>query len=85
MQEVTLSCGPKIKLIREGKEYLLRKPKIKECLVLEAAVKSDDPEQTTNAMITFIADCGLPKEIVEDLDLEELEEVRAVLMPKKKA
>lgn len=78
--ELILKPADKIKVIFDEKEYFLSKPTMRQARKLEEGLKNS-PNQ---AMIELIVGCGLPEEVVMDLDLDLLAEVIEALIPTKK-
>lgn len=85
MQRLELKSPPKIVIAFEGKDYEVRRPSLKMVRDHENALaglaKGASP---ISALIGFLADCGLPASVTENLEADQLEQVSAVLMPAKK-
>lgn len=76
----------KIVIVFEGKEYHCNRPKIGSVIDMEKAVQdaSETGQGGTQLILDFIAKCGLPQEVVRELDDEQLEQVMTILTPAKK-
>lgn len=85
MQELKFSTAPSIKLIVDGKEYLLKKPTVGQVRKMEHSQK--ESANNFEAVLDCLAECGLPKGVAESLQMEELNELMETMIPvaKKKA
>lgn len=89
MQELTLKPRSKIKVIRDGKEYLIGKMKVGYADEVRAEIKkleaSGDETSGLTYTVALLVKLGLPEEIVRDLEIEEVEAIiNAVSGDKKK-
>lgn len=86
MQQLDLSKPKQIKVVYDGQEYMLSKPKLSQALEVEKSIKALEMkgEGSTAAVVKLLSDCGLPEEVVMDLEIEALEQVVTALMPPKK-
>ena len=86
MKEVDLKPSSKIKIKRDGKEYILRKPKMGEILELEKKTKElrESGGSGNEEVIMYLESLGLPRDVTLDLDSEELEQVVGVVTNSKK-
>lgn len=76
-EEMKVSDQKAIKLLVEGKEYVIRKPKIKDQRALNKMLKgiSENSEEQTDVMMSWLASLGLPIEVAEEMyavDLKNL-------------
>ncbi len=83
MRELKLGESPRLRVILDQGEFLVRKPKLGEARGLEKALKVPDAE-TLDVMGDFFAKLGLPKKVFEDLDVDQVEALQGALLPKKK-
>lgn len=96
-REVQIRKSPRIRLVFEGKEYMLKKPGVGRAIDFEseAASLKEDVEskrmtpregglKMKDLMTSFFEECGLPKDVALAMDDEEIEQVRECLAPKKK-
>lgn len=76
----------KIAVVFNGTEYTMHKPKLGKVRdfedALEAAKKSGG--SVNGLVISFVASCGLPAEVIDELDSDQLEQVVGVLSAAKK-
>lgn len=86
MQKVEIKPSAKIILVLNGNEYPLTKPKMGMALEFEEKLESakESGKGSLKIMIEFLTQCGLPKDIVQELDSDELEQVLKALVPTKK-
>lgn len=86
MKEVDLKPSSKIKIKRDGQEYVLRKPKIGEIMALEKKIKElkEINGSGNEELIEFLVSLGMPQTVVMDLDAEEIDQVVAVVNSTKK-
>lgn len=83
--ELELKGTPKIRATYEGKEYFLQKPKLGQALKLESILKEAEAAGAQNAAIVdFIAECGLPKEVLLGMEVDLLDQIVQALLPIKK-
>lgn len=85
MQQINLDPVTVIQAVFGGKTYDLKKPKIGQVRMFEKAYSEGDSVAKTDAMLSFISACGLPAEVIDELDVDGLNAVTEALMPKKKA
>ena len=69
MQELKLSSQKNIKIIIDDKEYLVRKPKVKDQKALNEMIKGLDEKspEMTEKLIEWLASLGLPKEVIDEM------------------
>lgn len=76
----------KIVIVFDGVEHVCNKPKLGAVLAMESRV--DDAKATgksgTQVMVDFIVSCGLPLEVVLELDDAQTEEVMKIICDSKK-
>lgn len=87
MDGLKLETPGKIKVVFEGKDYLLSKPTLGASRDFAKAIKlaESDDSAKIDAMIEYLAKLGLPREICENLMIEEVEKIIDALTPKKKS
>lgn len=81
--EFNTGSGKKVKI--DGSVYTVRKPSIKEARDIAIRV-TDNPNDMGNVdvMIDVLAHLGIPKDLVEKLDMEQASSLLNLVMPKKK-
>lgn len=86
MEELKLESPGKIKVVFEGKDYVLSKPTLGASRNFSKSFKAagEDGAAQIDALIEFISACGLPKEVCENLVAEEINKVADMLTSKKK-
>lgn len=84
MQQVNLDSQVKITAVFSGKEYSLKKPTVGQIRAFEKAFGEDSNGGKVDRMVSLLAQCGLPEEVVDALDMDGLETLTNALMPKKK-
>jgi hypothetical protein len=69
-----------------GVDYPVSKPKLGQVAEMEEKLEAakDDKKGVVRIMMGFVAQCGLPLEVVKELDGDELAEVIGFLTPSKK-
>lgn len=83
--DLELKGSPKLRVVYEGKDYMLSKPTLGDALKLESDLKSFESSGGQNAVIVdFIAARGLPKDVLLTFEVEMLEQVVQALLPSKK-
>lgn len=85
-QVVEIKAAAKILVKFEGKEYSMTKPKMAVALAMEekiAAAKASGSGGTA-IVAAYLVGQGLPKEVLEQLDADQIEQVIQVLTPSKK-
>jgi hypothetical protein len=82
MQELKLSKGA-VKVIWEGTEYVLYKPTLGRAIELESKIDGQK-ENKISDLVDFIAEAGMPKEVVLQLDADNLMAIVEAMMPTKK-
>ncbi len=80
--EIKLNPKVQIKLLLEGAEFLIRKPNMGEIEDLETEVESS--KKGLAPILSLLEKLGLPKENARQLDSDQLEQLMAELVPKKK-
>lgn len=85
--ELNLSASKRIKVIFSGAEYFMTKPKMGSVIVLEENIEKSKSTGSggTKILVEFLHSCGLPKEVLSELDSEQIGEIVKVLMPEKKS
>jgi hypothetical protein len=83
---VELNPTVKVVIVFGGKEYECRKPSLGAARDMEASVAKAKAEGGSGSqlIIDHLARCGLPREVAEELDVDQVEAVMEVLTPKKK-
>lgn len=79
--QLKLNPSPIIKIEFEGKEYICTKPKVGAVRAMEAAIEKakSDGKGGTELMIQHLMSCGLPQEMLEQLDAEQFQAVVELL------
>ena len=85
--ELNLGESKKIKVIFRGADYFMTKPKMGAVMVLEENIEKSKADKNggTKVLVEFLHSCGLPKEVLSELDSEQVGEIVKVLMPEKKS
>lgn len=83
---VVISPAQKIVIVFEGVEYPCTKPKLGAVMDLEAGLEAAKSEGRggTQLLMQHLVLCGLPENVVKQLDVDQLEAVAGVLTPAKK-
>lgn len=84
--KIEINPKQKIIVILEAQEYVLTKPTLgmQEDYEERLSVAKESGKGGIKVMIQFIAECGLPSEVVRKLDADELDAVMKALTPAKK-
>lgn len=85
---VTITPSVKITIAFEGKEYTCTKPKLGAAIAFEEAVekaRKKGGSGATQLIADHLQSCGLPADVVKELDADQIEQVMAVLQSQKKS
>jgi hypothetical protein len=84
--EISLNGAKKYSVLINGQTFEIDSPKVKHQRALEESVfrASKSGEPVMGIIIDFLTSTGLPQEVVEDLDAEQLELLVEGLKSKKK-
>ena len=85
-QVVELKPSVKIVVVFEGKEYPLKRPKMGTALEMEEQVAEAraSGKGGTRLIRDMIVKAGMPAEVVDELDGEQIEQIVEALKPQKK-
>ncbi len=78
-----LEASKGFKLEWEGKEYTLKKPKVKESMDFYKAyakLPKDDAVAQVELSITQLDSLGLPREVVEEMELPHIKAIQELLL-----
>lgn len=86
MQKLVLNPSKKIVIEFEGKEYSCVPPKLGDQIELEKKLDAANEKGHGGSVLMqdLLVSCGLPKEMVKKLDVDQLNAVIEVLKPAKK-
>jgi len=84
--KVQINPSQKIVVVFGEVEYTMTKPKLGVALDLEEKLESakKSGKGATRLVMEYIAKCGLPEDVIKDLDSDQLEAVMGALTPSKK-
>ncbi len=83
---VKINPAQRIIIEFDGKEYSCRKPQLGAVMDLEASLEAAKAEGKGGTLIVMhhLVSCGLPEDVVRQLDTDQIEAVSAALSPAKK-
>ncbi len=84
--KLTINPAQRILITFEGVEYPCTKPKVGAVMDLEAEIAQakEEGKPVTRLVAKHLVSCGLPEEVVKQLDVDQVSAVSEVLAPAKK-
>jgi len=83
--DLNLNKSPVLNIKCDGKIYEMRKPSMGQAIAFQEALGSDKKGSgALKAMLDLIDGLGLPKEVAENLDVDQMEALISVLVQGKK-
>lgn len=67
----------------EDTVYDLRKPSLKEVREFRDNASKEDSDADVE-LIKMLSNCGIPKEVLDELDVDSIDAISSLVMPKKK-
>jgi hypothetical protein len=87
METLQYTSASEIKVLLNGKEHVLKRPRARQTLKFEEDIqgaKAGD-KSLTNALVEFIVSCGMDKDtVLDEMDLDLINELATALIQGKK-